>query len=392
MTKYLTAAIACKKLTVAHACVILEVKRLQPTKRVGEIAKQLGLMTDADLAEVDLYLADQNRRGTDIPDCVAGFGPRGHDEFANRLPDFVLQEYWQLRQEIRDRMTGIRTVLGVAVGAFTAVVAATATLISRSGDPNFVALALLWLAPHAVLLPSMKVIFWDRLTVISLARYIRLHLELPFFEAASKWMVDPNKRIPFVRMPLGWESHLLVVRIAGHEMRDKDSKLHKYLEYKKHGSNNDRNQDNWWKNKDTTMAALTDSELIMQPEVFTDDTDGAKNCKAIEASHTRDRMESTSITWIMRSLSTASTSLCVTFFILLCVSGQIDKSVAVLKQAWVAYIIVASIPLTAITLMITLWIETKRFTAALRVKNFWDVPGLDFEHACRLIAKFRDGR
>jgi hypothetical protein len=398
MTMYLSAAVAGGMLTVEQAHAVLEVKRTGRKDPLGLIAKELGFLREDEYKAAEVHFAKLNQLGIKVPDCLARFyAVSERTSFETRLPDYLLQEYWQLRQEIRDRLNSIRAVLGVAVTAFTAVIAATATLLSRAGDPGFLPLAILWLAPHAVLLPSMRIIFSDRLTLMSLARYIRLHVELPFFEAAFRMTPCDNKQPPFLRMPLGWESHLLLLRWVAHDMLDKDSNLRLYLEAKK-GKNRKREKLPWSNEKDA-QTILGGAGLAMQPSVFTDPKNGDNNCEAILSCYRRDRMESTSITWIMRSLSAVSTGTCVAFILLALSAGQITgldpqgKLTGLAGKVGsnlLAYILVGCVAVLSATLLIMLVQSTKKFTDVLRVKNFWDVPSLDSNYTEHLIKQFRD--
>src|SRR5437016_5466868 len=53
---------------------------------------------------------------------------------------FIAQEYWQLRQELRDRVNSIRTILGMVVTAFVATLGVSAALLNAS-TPRFTAIS-----------------------------------------------------------------------------------------------------------------------------------------------------------------------------------------------------------------------------------------------------------
>lgn len=301
------------------------------------------------------------------------------DLLVPRLPDFLLYEYWQLRQEIRDRLLSIRTVTGVAVTAFTAVVAASATLLNTQ-SPNYFSVGAIWLVPHAILIASIMMIYSEQLSIINLARYVRLHLELPFLESSSRRLQE-SSIWHAVRMPVGWESYLLVGRRLSKKLRDR--KIWRQLKQLA----NDK--DSWDKEGSAHLLELRrilgQVDLPIQPDAILE----RKNLQSALLCGQRDDLAAASVMWVFRGMSLISTLACLVF---LCFAYrfQFESLTRIITTPWVVIASILALSLLAIAATAVLWLLCRRFRRSQGVDAYWDIPSLDVQHTDELIESFRD--
>ncbi len=129
-----------------------------------------------------------------------------------KVPDFLLYEYWQLRTEIRERLASIRTILLGSFAGVTAVLTFVGSILSRleaidKAPVQVQVLSLGLLVPFLILVPTLSFIICEELSIAVLARYIRTHIELAFYEE-----VERHPPGFWVRRPFGWETYLFDIR------------------------------------------------------------------------------------------------------------------------------------------------------------------------------------
>lgn len=128
-----------------------------------------------------------------------------------------LYEYWQLRNEIRDRLLSIRNIVLGCYAAVGGVIAGGLAVYSQMPD-RLDLVSLVFLAPFIAIVPSFSFVTSEEISIAILARYIRLHVELPFFADSIKRRKAGDQTI---HLPFGWETYLYIVRDAQMRLDDK---------------------------------------------------------------------------------------------------------------------------------------------------------------------------
>lgn len=291
------------------------------------------------------------------------------DEAQKALLQFMLHEYWQLRQEIRDRLQSQRAILKGTVTAFTAILGVCATLLGIASLS--VAMAeLLWLVPFMFIIPSQLQYTSDQLSIIRMAKYIRLHVELPMLVIARE--VRPSMPI---RMPLGWEIYLLCTRLAG-EMIDP--------KYEKHKRRDALDPDKAGTPPPPRWTFLEARWL-----------DDPSTRRSLENAVDADRKTGKAVNWIFKMLSYISLTLCLVF----CGLALINKNqVAAINQFlypardWPGQLIICLIPLVGIACTIKVRKLALRQNACGDTTLHWDFPSLTDTEVDKMIKQFNDDK
>lgn len=283
------------------------------------------------------------------------------------LGNFILYEYWQLRTEIRERMTSIRTMLAITFAGLSAILTITATLLSQTPKP-YMELSVAWLSSFAVLIPLILMITSEQYSIVAISKYIRLHLETPFFEFALR-----NLDEDAVRLPLGWETYVLDVRVQAHRW-GLAVKAHKQLSKTSEADN--VSEDRWWAKEGRSAAEI--NRLKQMKQALDDDADLAA---ALDVSTKRDDFARIAITYTFRVLS----SVVVLFSaILACFAYYTGQHFA--SSYFLAAVFITNVSAFALMHVLCSW-----YKATTRMSKHVDLPGMTGDIAARFLVFSKDG-
>ncbi len=299
---------------------------------------------------------------------------------SDKVLDFLLQEYWQLRQEIRDRLNSQRTIIQGTITAFTAVLAVCGTLLGRT-PLSFWALALLWLIPFFLIIPAQMLLTSEQLAIIRIARYLRLHIELVFLEATVN-----TPALKSSRMPLGWETYLLFLRRAKRDL----SALLRWQRENQHQQvpppTIGQDVDPWSEaaqSADPTKPPVTviSSTALLNPH----------NQRALHVAHGHEHQNGKSITWMFRAMAIIAAANAWVFTALAVAYQQCVFLEHVPQRAvmWIVVGVVGYLSLAGLAYAVTL---TKRYQECSALSSYWDVPGMTPTEIEQMIRSFKHDR
>lgn len=279
----------------------------------------------------------------------------------NKWPDFLLQEYWQLRQEIRDRQTSIRAILAGTVTAFTATVAFATTMMGSKNADYFVG-ALAWMIPFCFIIPGVLMVFSEHMAIINMARYVRLHCELPFFEFVRS-VRRTGRPLEMsngdARYPVGWETYLFYLRKYGNKVKEHE-KEHVGEGHSRVGEDGDP-QENSRRSEAAAAAQAVHLDGDLGRAIQTIDLRDAYAAKAV------------SYTFVgMAVISTVMFAICTA----LAIYNQFDT---LTKSLTIHGLGLAVLLCTFVCVRATLYVYKKcrRFEDSCRVSSFVDLKDLD---------------
>lgn len=277
--------------------------------------------------------------------------------------NFLLYEYWQLRTEIRERMSSVRTLLAVTFGGVSAVLTLTATLLSQQPTAPLVALSFGWLAAFGVLVPLLHLITSEQLSIVAISKYIRLHIETPFFEFGLRNLDDRA-----LRFPVGWETYLLDVRRQAHRWG---------VALKIHKKRQRRDGRDPWDPLDSGREGDNDA-IKKMVAALNDDRDLAE---ALSVSNSRDDFARRAITWTFRSLSTVAIAFSLSLASLAFYTGQ-----PFANSLYLSLMIITNLTAFYVMHLLCGW-----YKDATRMARFADLPGMDHREASRFVVISKDG-